>query len=129
MIGKTSPPKFRVERLQDEINGKEYVRVEFEKTGGRGRGSVTEPMSILQEKSKLMAALSNQAADVLKSDPATVHSEVTGLVPDGAGNRFRYTGCKRSGPRGVFALGAEILGEADWGDHFDAWAKSYSGGV
>jgi hypothetical protein len=115
-----------VERLQDELDGKEYVRITFEKSAGRGSSSITEAMSLVDDARSLRRALLNGGADVLGVDQAELQKLVLAAVPDSAGTLFRYTGWKRDGTDTVFVLGSTVLGLASDKDHVDPWAETYT---
>lgn len=101
---------FTVERLEHEVTKADYVRVSFEKTGGRGRGQVIEPVSLLHDQRRLWLKLVDAGADLSKVEPRALSVDLIRRMPNTAGHLFATGGWKSVGDHLVFVLGGEVLG-------------------
>ncbi len=104
-------------RMQHEADGKDYVHVEFEKTDGRGLGSLSLPISEFMQGPGLKGGLIDQGFGLPENsdDEKALIDAVRRSLPVSVGTLCVSTGWKKakSGRAFLFPTGAVFDGEDD----------------
>ncbi len=108
---KTRALDFTLSRVEHETSGEDHVRLEFEKSGGRGVGSVDVLVSVFMDDRNLTRALENAGykLPIAKDEIAPILKSLREALPDVAGKLCASTGWKKVGDGEVFLLPSGVV--------------------
>lgn len=100
-------------RFRREATNTDYVRIEFDQTGGRGRACVRIPLGDFHVDGRLQAALANGGMAIPddKKEKAAMFGELRSDLPEQAGTIYATTGWKEGFT--AFMLPSGLISAAD----------------